>query len=91
MSWMDIYRERTVTAEQAVATISSGFRVFLTGNCSVPQKVLGAFVARAPELKDVEVVQVLTVGRSDYVAPAMAGHIRVNTLFISDNVRSGRE
>jgi 4-hydroxybutyrate CoA-transferase len=87
MSWMDIYRERTVTAEQAAATIGSGFRIFLTGNCSVPQRVLGAFVARATELKDVEVVQVLTVGRSDYVAPAMAGHIRVNTLFISDNVR----
>ncbi len=26
-------------------------------------------------------------GSADYVAPEMDGHIRVNTLFISDNVR----
>ncbi len=87
MSWMDIFRERTVTPEQAVQVINSGQRVFLTGNCSVPQKVMGAFVKRANELKDVEVVQVLTIGSADYVAPEMEGHIRVNTLFISDNVR----
>lgn len=87
MSWMDIYRERTVTPDEAVAVIASGHRVFLTGNCSVPQKVLAAFVARAPQLKSVEVVQVLTVGPTDYVAPSMEGHIRVNTLFISENVR----
>jgi len=87
MSWMDVYRERTVTPEQAVAAIHSGYRVFLTGNCSVPQKVLAAFVERAKNLKDVEIVQVLTIGSTDYVAPGMAGHIRVNTMFISDNVR----
>ena len=87
MSWMDIYSERTVTAEQAVANIQSGYRVFLSGNCSVPQQVLSAFVERAKSLQDVEVVQVLALGPADYVAPEMAGHVRVNTLFISDNVR----
>ncbi len=87
MSWMDIYRERTVSPEKAAAVIQSGFRIFLTGNCSVPQKVLAAFVARAKSLQNVEIVQVLTIGNADYVAPEMAGHIRVNTLFISDNVR----
>jgi acetyl-CoA hydrolase len=83
----EIFRKKTVTAEQAVSAIQSGNRVFLTGNCSVPQTVLNALVRRAPELHDVEIVQVLTVGTADYVAPEMAGHIRVNTLFISDNVR----
>jgi acetyl-CoA hydrolase len=48
---------------------------------------MAALVQRAPLLKDVEVTQVLTVGNADYVAPEMAGHLRVNTLFISDNVR----
>jgi acetyl-CoA hydrolase len=36
----------------------------------------------------VEICQVLTIGAADYVAPELAGHIRVNTLFISDNVRT---
>ena len=87
MSWLDVYRERSVTPEQAVTALQSGFRIFLTGNCSVPQKVLAAFVKRAKGLQDVEIVQVLTIGNADYVAPDMAGHIRVNSLFVSDDVR----
>ena len=87
MNWMDTYRGKIVTPEQAVGVIQSGSRVFLTGNCSVPQKVMAALVQRAPQLSDVEIVQVLTVGNADYVSPEMSGHLRVNTLFISDNVR----
>lgn len=87
MNWSDIYRNKITTPQQAVGVIESGSRVFLTGNCSVPQKVMAALVQRAPQLTNVEVVQVLTVGSADYVAPQMAGHLRVNTLFISDNVR----
>lgn len=82
-----MYRSKIVTAEQAVGVIRSGNRVFLTGNCSVPQKVMAALVERAPRLTDVEIVQVLTIGNANYVAPEMSGHLRVNTLFISDNVR----
>jgi len=83
-----LYAERVTTAAEAVRRITSGMRVYLTGNCSVPQTLLSALVQRAPELQDVEIVQVLTVGPADYVAPDMAGHLRVNTLFISDNVRA---
>jgi acetyl-CoA hydrolase len=87
VNWSDIYRNKISTPEEAVGVITSGSRVFLTGNCSVPQKVMAALVQLAPRLTDVEIVQVLTVGSADYVAPQMAGHLRVNTLFISDNVR----
>ncbi len=85
--WMGAFRDKVVTPEQAAAAIKSGQRVFLSGNCSVPQRVLAALVAHAQDLHDVEIAQVLTIGNADYVAPEMAGHLRVNTLFISDNVR----
>jgi 4-hydroxybutyrate CoA-transferase len=81
------YKSRVTTPEAAVAGIQSGMRVFMTGNCSVPQRLLRALVARAPELRDVEIAQVLTIGPADYVEPGMERHLRVNTLFISDNVR----
>ncbi len=87
MSIAEIFQQKTVAPEDAVRCIPSGGRVFLTGNASVPQKVLGALVARAKELKDLEIVQVLTIGTAEYVAPDLAGHLRVNTCFISDNVR----
>ncbi len=81
-------RSRITTPEAAVQAIRPGMRVYLTGNCSVPQRLLRALVERAPALHDVEIAQVLTVGTAEYVAPGMEQHLRVNTLFISDNVRA---
>ncbi len=85
--WAQIYRERRCSAEEAVSHIKSGDRIFLTGNCSVPQIVLRALVDRAKVLEDIEIVQVLTIGDAAYVKPEMQGHIRVNTMFISSDVR----
>ncbi len=82
-----LYQSRIVTAEEAVKKIQSGQRVFLTGNCSTPQTVLAALVKHAPNLKDVEICQALSVGPADYVSPEMEGHLRVNTMFISPNIR----
>jgi 4-hydroxybutyrate CoA-transferase len=81
------YQSRIVTADEAVKHIKSGDRVFLTGNCSVPQMTLAALVKYAPNLQNVEICQALTIGPADYVDPSMEGHLRVNTLFISANVR----
>jgi acetyl-CoA hydrolase len=87
MDWNKLYESRIVTAAEAVRFIKSGNRVFLTGNCSVPQTILASLVDYAPELYDVEINQALTVGPADYVSPAMDGHLRVNTMFISANIR----
>jgi acetyl-CoA hydrolase len=87
MSWQSIYQSRVCTPDEAVRAVQSGNRIFLTGNVSVPKTVLAALVRRAPELTNVEICQALTVGPADYVAPAMEGHLRVNTMFISANVR----
>ncbi len=87
MDWTTQYKSRVVSADEAVEAIQSGNRIFMTGNVSVPQQLLAALVKRAPALKDVEICQALSVGPADYVNPAMEGHLRVNTLFISANVR----
>jgi len=88
MSWLQQYASRLTNAEDAVQTIQSGQRVFLTGNCSVPQKLLGALVARAHELHDVEITQVLTIGPAPHAAQELEKHLRINNLFIGENVRS---
>ncbi len=87
MDWTSLYKSRVVSAAEAVRAIQSENRVFLTGNVSVPQQILAALVDYAPNLHDVEICQALTIGPADYVKPEMQGHLRVNTLFISANVR----
>jgi len=82
-----LLESRIISPEQAARKIKDGDRVFLTGNCSVPKKILGALVDYAPNLKDVEICQALTVGPADYVDPEMEGHLHVNTMFVSSNVR----
>jgi acetyl-CoA hydrolase len=87
MSWTSEFASRVSTAENAMRVIESGQRLFLTGNCSVPQRILEALVARAPDLRDVEICEVLMFGKEPHLEPSMAGHLRVNSLFISDNAR----
>ncbi len=67
--------------------IKDNYRLFMTGNVSVPLKLLAALVDYAPNMKDVEIVQALTIGAQDYAAPEMEGHLRINTIFIDGNVR----
>lgn len=85
--WRAIYSSKLTTADEAVKEIKSGDRLFLTGNASVPFQLLDALVRHAPVLKDVEICQAVTICPSDYVAPEMEGHLRVNSMFISPNVR----
>lgn len=87
MDWTSTYKSRVVSPQEAVQAVKSGDRIFLTGNVSVPQKVLSALVDHAPQLENVEICQALTVGSADYVSPEMEGHLRVNSSFISANIR----
>jgi len=87
MNAASIYQSRVTTAAEAVKLVKSGNRVFLTGNVSVPKTLLAALVDYAPNLQDVEICQALTVGAADYVSPEMEGHLRVNSMFISANIR----
>lgn len=78
---------RTVTAEEAVAAIKSGDRVFIHSIAAAPQRLIAAMTARAPELRVVEVVSIHTEGPAPYAAPELAKSFRVNALFAGSNVR----
>jgi 4-hydroxybutyrate CoA-transferase len=87
MDWLGQYEPKIVTAEEALRALKSGHRIFVTGNCSVPQTLMEALNQRARELTNLKLIQVLTIGKADYVKPELEGHIRVNSLFISANIR----
>ena len=78
---------RTVTAQQAVAVIKSGDRVFIHSVAAAPRRLIDAMVARASELRVVEIVQLHTEGPAPYAAPELARNFRVNALFVGANVR----
>jgi acetyl-CoA hydrolase len=72
----------------AVQAIKSHDRIFMTGNCSVPKELLSALIRRAAGTgrrgdragADDRACRVRRTGDG-------SGHLRANSLFISQNVR----
>jgi 4-hydroxybutyrate CoA-transferase len=73
--------------EAAVGVIKSGDRVFVHGANAYPQALIRALTARAPELRNVEVVSLHTNGDASYTDPEYAGHFHHRALFVGPNVR----
>lgn len=82
-----MYRNKVVSAQDAVRAIQSHQRIYLGGGAAVPQRLVDALVARSQELRDVEIVHVLTFGPAPYVAPEHAASFRHRALFIGSNTR----
>lgn len=81
MPWIDDYRRKRLSAQEAVRLIKSGDRVFTSGNAATPRLLLRAFAARAPELRHVELLHLLLMG-DECSAPGLDSHFRHNALFV---------
>jgi 4-hydroxybutyrate CoA-transferase len=87
MTWNEEYRARRMTAAQALGAVRSGARVWIQSGCGTPSVLVEALVARAPEVRDVEIVHMMTLGSADYTRPEFAGRFRHRGLFLGANVR----
>jgi len=89
-----MYRNKVVSAEQAVQLIQSGQRVYVGGGAGAPRTLLYALVQRASELRDVEIFHVLVFGPAPHLQPEYASSFRHCAFFIGENsraaVQSGR-
>lgn len=82
MSWIDEYKKKRVSAEEAVSVIKSRDRIYISGNAATPYTLMKALAARKDELQAVELVHVLLMGEDPLSAPEMEGHFRHNSLFV---------
>lgn len=82
MSWVDDYKKKLGTAEEAVSVVKSGDRVYISGNAATPYVLMRALAQRRDELRDVELVHVLLMGEDPLSKPEMEGHFRHNSLFV---------
>lgn len=78
---------RLTTAVDAVAYVQSGHRVFVHTAAASPQQLIHALAARAPDLRDVELIHLHTEGSAPYAAPELATSFRANALFVGPNLR----
>ncbi|MGB8951604.1 MAG: acetyl-CoA hydrolase/transferase C-terminal domain-containing protein [Candidatus Aminicenantales bacterium] len=82
MSWVDDYKKKLVTAEEAVRAIDSRDRVYISGNAATPYVLMKSLAERKEELEGVELTHVLLMGEDPLSRPEMEGHFRHNSLFV---------
>lgn len=80
--------QQFVPSSKAVEAIRSGQRVYIHGVAAAPQELIRAMVARAGELRGIEIVQMHTEGIAPYAEREFSDSFRVNALFIGANVRN---
>ena len=87
MSWREEYRRKLKTADEALSLLRSSQRVWVQQGNSTPQPLIDAMIRRAPVLRDVQVISMLTLGDAPYTRPEFAGTFRHGGLFLGGNVR----
>lgn len=82
MKWMEDYKSKLTTAEQAVALVQSGHNIYTSGNAAAPYLLCRTLAKRRDELKDVAVYTLLWVGDNPLSKPDMQGSFRLKSLFV---------
>ncbi len=81
MNWKAHYTRRQITLGEAAQKIASGDRVVAGHACGSPEPILDALVERAEELEGVEIVHMVSMGKSAYCQPEYEKNFRHNSIF----------
>lgn len=87
MGWPELYRQRRVSAGEAVAQLRSGSGVFIGSGCGEPHHLVAALAQRAEGLRDVAVIQAISVVSEDYTARRYADSLRAQRYFVAAGAR----
>lgn len=87
MDWKEIYKQRTVSAAEAVKAVKSGDHVFVAQSVAEPFSLTEALAADYKRLQDVEIFENRPVKESFFTTPESEGHIRYNLYFVGGSTR----
>ncbi len=82
MDWKTLYKERTMSAQEAVTHIRSGDRVINSHLVGAPLPIIDAMVSNYKAYEHVEISCMLTSDGQPYAQRQYAGHFRMNPWFI---------
>jgi len=76
-----------ISAQEAVQMVKSGDRIFLHGSAATPHKLIDALAERGPELKNVEIISISTLGKMPLADEQYVNAFHFNSVFVSENIR----
>ena len=86
-NWKDEYEEKLCSPDEAVKLIISGDKVVFESSVNEPEALVNALVARAEDLRGVEIIHMTTLGKGRYTFPDMAESFHHTGLYVSGPVR----
>ncbi|MDQ5987266.1 MAG: Butyryl-CoA:acetate CoA-transferase [Syntrophus sp. SKADARSKE-3] len=85
--WRQKYSNKIMSADEAVKVVGNNDRVVVGHACGEPPALVEALVARASELRDVEIIHMVAMGPAKYAQPGMEESFRHNSLFVGASTR----
>ena len=85
--WHADYDKKVQSAERAMRLIRRGHRVFIGSGCGEPQHLVQALERVAIELADLEVLHLLSLGRTSYTDKTFQDKVRLKSLFVASGSR----
>lgn len=85
--WRNVYKNKIVSAHEALSHIKSGYKIFVGTGCAAPQHLIEALTSETQALDDASIFHLLTMGVAPYAQEQLHGRFRFNSFFISANVR----
>jgi len=77
--WTEKYKDKIVTAAQAISKIRRGTRILLGTGCGVPYHLVQELGKNADKMADNEIVHLLTIGNTPSADPKFQAQFRHNT------------
>jgi acyl-CoA hydrolase/GNAT superfamily N-acetyltransferase len=86
-NWPSLYESKIKTAEKALKVIKRGNRVFIGSACGEPQHLVDKLVECMALLADVEILHILSLGKSRYTDVCFQEKCRLKSFFVAASTR----
>lgn len=88
MSINNVYNEKWVTGEEAIAHIKSGQRVFISHCSAEPAYLVKLLAEHKEQYENVEIVQLMPLGEMPLAEKGMEKHFHYNSIFVGNATRN---
>jgi len=85
--WQSWYESNKTTADKALRAIKRGNRVFVGSGCGEPQHLTQALEELVPWLADLEILHILSVGKTRFTQASFVDNCRLKSFFVASASR----
>ena len=85
--WEKIYQDRSMSAREAIRLIQNGDRVVIGHAAGVPLAITDVMAEHKEDYRDVEIMQMVSMGNAKFAEPGTEGHFHLNSMFLGAHSR----